>query len=99
MYYIYIYIQLAQAIKVHIVGTSLVLLSFHLFSPVHLFYLILFIYIFFNAANVGWSTVNYRQYLVFKHLYLCDGHCDQWLFQEIFFLLKLLLFLNSFEQS
>ena len=39
-----------------------------------------------SAANKGQPTVNYHQSLAFDHSYLsCNDHCDQWLFQEIFF--------------
>ena len=33
-----------------------------------------------SAANKGWSTINYRQSLVFDCPYLsCNDHCDWWL--------------------
>ena len=52
-----------------------------------------------SAANKGWSMVNYHQSSAFDCPYLsCNAHCDQWLFQEIFFLIILFLFpRNSFD--
>ena len=39
-----------------------------------------------SAASKGQSMVNYCQSLLFDHLYLSsNSHCDQWLFQELFF--------------
>ena len=39
-----------------------------------------------SAANKDQSIVNYSQSLAIDHPYLsCNDHCDQWLFQEIFF--------------
>ena len=40
---------------------------------------------FISAASKCWSAVNYHQSLAFDWPYLsCNGHCDRWLFQEIF---------------
>ena len=39
-----------------------------------------------STANKGQSMVNYRQSLVSDRPYSsCKDHCDQWLFQEIYF--------------
>ena len=53
-----------------------------------------------SAGNKGQSTVNYCQFLAFNCPYLsCNDHCDQWLFQEVFWLLLFLFPRNSFEWS
>ena len=39
-----------------------------------------------STASKHQLMFNYRQSLVFDHSYLsCNDHCNQWLFQEIFF--------------
>ena len=41
-----------------------------------------------STANKVQSMVNYCQYLAFDHPYLSyNDHCNQWLFQEIFFII------------
>ena len=48
--------------------------------------LLYFFHVEFSAANKGQSTVNYCQFLVFDCPNLsCNDHCDQWLFEEIFY--------------
>ena len=52
----------------------------------------------FMNTNNGQSTVNYCQSSVFERPYLsCNDHCDQWLFQEIFFINIIFISQNSFE--
>ena len=67
----------------------------------HYLFIIKFLKLINSAANKGRSTVNYQQSSAFERPYLsCNDHCDQWLFQAIFFLLILFLFLkNHFERS
>ena len=48
-----------------------------------------------STASKFWSTVNWCQSLAFDHSYLSwNDHCDQWLFQEIIFLLILFFLLE-----
>ena len=45
-----------------------------------------------SVANKDRSTVNYRHSLAFVRPYLsCDDHYDGWLFEEIFFLINIIL--------
>ena len=60
-------------------------------------YMYMCIYLSCRAANKGWWTVNCCQFLALEHPYLSsNNHCDWWIFQEVFFLVIIIVIYERF---